>query len=165
MARNEFSDEQLRELSEVFRGLGATRPESWAASELGEGIPQLAYFLFFKQAWSLIEDERDTQWIDTYIEWGGPLGLALKRMRSSGVSDSDIATVVQTMQYDLLGGLCSQLDDCTSSPVNLLVPDGWPLPRWKLFLVDDDCKPLRKLSCLHEFADSGDSTGREDGYR
>jgi hypothetical protein len=165
--------DELRRLTAVFRDLGADDPESWALSELAEGIPQLAHFIFLKQAWSAIEDERETSWIDRYIEQGkgeraaktfwGSLGGALERMRARGVADKDLATVVQAMQYLLLGSICGQLDDCDSSPIN--ARGDWPRVRWALFQVDSNGKPLKPLGGLHEYADSMDPTGRAGGFR
>ena len=164
---------ELRRLTAAFRKLGADDPESWALSELAEGIPHLAHFVFLKQAWSAIEDEQDTSWIDKYIAWGkgeraaktfwASLGDALGRMRARGVADKDIATVVQTLQYLLLNHLCAQLDDCDSSPIN--VRGNWPQIRWALFQVDSDGKPLKAIGGLHEYADSMDPTGRVGGFR
>jgi hypothetical protein len=42
--------DELQELTELFARLGAPRPESWARSQLEEGIPQLARFVFLRQA-------------------------------------------------------------------------------------------------------------------
>ncbi len=38
------------ELTELFARLGARDPEKWARSQIKEGIPQLARFLFLRQA-------------------------------------------------------------------------------------------------------------------
>src|SRR6478736_1156152 len=53
----------LGELTALFEKLGARSPESWARSQLSEGINQLQRFLFLRQAWSLILREDDTDWI------------------------------------------------------------------------------------------------------
>jgi hypothetical protein len=126
-----------------------------------------------KQAWSEIEDEKDTSWIDRYIAWGkdktaaktfwGRLSRSLESMRSKDVKDAEIAAVVQTAQYLLLGSVCYQLDDCDSSPIN--VEGDWPRVRWALFQVDDNGKPLQRIGGLHEYADSMDPSGREGGFR
>ena len=39
-----------RELTELFRKLGARDPSAWARSQTSEKIPQLARFLFLRQA-------------------------------------------------------------------------------------------------------------------
>ena len=38
--------EQLQKLTQIFRDLGATDPESFASFQLKEGLPQLAHFFF-----------------------------------------------------------------------------------------------------------------------
>ena len=43
-----------KELTEIFRKLGAEDPEDWARSQIREGIPQLARFLFLREAWRSI---------------------------------------------------------------------------------------------------------------
>src|SRR5579872_1632644 len=61
--RDRRSGMNVRELSALFRKLGARNPESWARSQLEENIPQLARFLFLRQAWKLVIDENDHGWI------------------------------------------------------------------------------------------------------
>ena len=41
----------LSDLAHLFKIAGASDPEAWARSEVEEGIPQLARFLFLRQAW------------------------------------------------------------------------------------------------------------------
>jgi len=38
------------QLTALFQKLGARHPEGWARSQIKEGIPQLARFLFLRQA-------------------------------------------------------------------------------------------------------------------
>ena len=38
-------------LAETFRRLGAGDPEAWALSEVEDGIPQLARFIFLRRLW------------------------------------------------------------------------------------------------------------------
>ncbi len=38
-------------LAEQFRALGAEEPEAWALSEVEDGIPQLARFIFLRRVW------------------------------------------------------------------------------------------------------------------
>ncbi len=52
-----------RELTELFRNLGADDPAGWARSQLEEGLPQLARFLFLRQAWKLVVKPDDSGWI------------------------------------------------------------------------------------------------------
>jgi len=40
-----------KELAALFQKLGARDPDHWARSQVEEGVPQLARFLFLRQAW------------------------------------------------------------------------------------------------------------------
>lgn len=42
---------RLAELTRLFEITGAPEPQKWAESEVREDIPQLASFLFLRQAW------------------------------------------------------------------------------------------------------------------
>jgi len=108
-----------RELAAKFRKLGAADPEGWAQSQLEEGIPQLARFLFLRQAWRQVVEEGDCRWIDSSIErakahpdepYAG-VGHALKRLRARGATDEDITDVVRGMQAQFLFSLCYLLED------------------------------------------------------
>jgi len=46
-------------LTHLFEVAGAPDPQSWAESELSEDIPQLARFLFLRQAWRLVVADTD----------------------------------------------------------------------------------------------------------
>lgn len=56
------------ELIDVFTRLGAKDPQSWAVSEIDEGIPQLARYLFLKGAWNAVVGDGDSSWIEQVIE-------------------------------------------------------------------------------------------------
>ncbi len=51
------------ELADLFARLGAREPDAWARSQINENIPQLARFLFLRQAWKLVGPEEDRPWI------------------------------------------------------------------------------------------------------
>ncbi|WP_278924715.1 hypothetical protein, partial [Pseudophaeobacter profundi] len=53
--------DQDHQLTELFRALGAQRPEQWASS-------QIHRYLFLKQAWAQVVDETDDSWIERIIE-------------------------------------------------------------------------------------------------
>jgi hypothetical protein len=84
----------LARLTEIFHRYGADDPESWARSELVEGIPQLAIFSFAKPMRACVADEDDDRWIDQEIQWTrdspnepcAQIGPALSEMLSKGVS-------------------------------------------------------------------------------
>ena len=54
---------EIEQLTELFRKLGADDPEGWAGSQVREGFPQLARFLFLRQAWRKIVGKHDETWI------------------------------------------------------------------------------------------------------
>lgn len=148
---------------EVVSQIGARDPESWARSQIEEGIPQLASFRFLRQAWRLVVDEDDASWIERRIEdaesapeepYAG-VGQALKQLRARGATDSEITDLVRGMQAELLFGFCDLLDDPGDVEPEV---EG---VAWSLFQVDDDLKPLEPITCLHESVLDTDPTGRE----
>jgi hypothetical protein len=52
-----------QELIALFERLGAHDAARWAHSEITEGIPQLARFLFLRQAWKKLIRYADHGWI------------------------------------------------------------------------------------------------------
>ncbi|MGE0191584.1 MAG: hypothetical protein AB7T63_06025 [Planctomycetota bacterium] len=149
-------------LTELFRRLGAREPESWAHSQLAEGIPQLARYLFLRQAWRDIVSEDDATWIDASISasrqfpddpYAG-VGHALRRLRSHGATDNDLTDVVRGMQAQLLFNLCYLLEDPGLSEEGLDVA-------WALFQTDRDGLPIAQVGGLHESVLETDPTGRE----
>jgi len=149
-----------QELAELFRKLGARDPAAWAHSQVKEGIPQLARFLFLREAWKLVVSERDRNWLsqpayDDVNEPGGAIGPALRRLLSLGATEADLTTVVRTMQWRILSGLCQLLDDPGS-----LEPEVKDIA-WKLFQVNEDDQPIAPLSGLHESVLETEPSGRE----
>lgn len=162
----EADPEVLQRLTEEFRALGAFDPESWARSQIEEGIPQYARLVFLRQAWTNIVAEDDTSWIDVEIheserkprDPGASSGPALKRMLASGASQEDITEVVRVMQWQLLFNLAYQLAD----PGVVEYPsDELPRVDWALFELDADGKPLHPIDGLHESVLDTDPSGRE----
>jgi len=153
-----------RQLLAIFRKLNAVDPESWARSESEEGIPQLASYLFLRQAWrnGVIEDG-DIAWIDdarrsAKREPDAPLagiGHALNRLLAKGVDKRDVAEVVRGMQYETLFALCYLLSD--PGELEAEVAD----VRWSLFECDENGSPARPMDGLHESTLTTDPTGRE----
>jgi hypothetical protein len=158
--------EELRQLSEHFRAMGAPKPELWAKSQLEEGKPQYARFVFLRQAWKMVIEDGHTSWIEKLIQKsdrdpdapGSGVGPALKRMLAAGASKEDIAEVVRVMQWEFLFGLCYLLSD----PGTVEYPSK-KLPRvnWAFFEVDENGEPLHPISGLHESVLWTDPTGRE----
>lgn len=158
------------ELVEAFRLLGADDPESWAASQVEEGIPQLERFLFLREAWRGIIREDDREWIQFEIRAARnqperPLagaGLALARMKALGVSDEDINEVVRVMQYksvfDVLYAMGNPPEEVRGVPLADRV-------YWGLYRADPDtdnpAKPYSAISGLYESFLKADPTGRQ----
>jgi hypothetical protein len=166
MAGRKATSQDLRRLTEHFRALGAFDPESWAKSQLEEGIPQYARLVFLRQAWGHIIAEGDTSWIDPLIQEserrpqdpGAGAGPALKRMLAAGASKEDIAEVVRVMQWEVLAGLAYQLAD----PGVVEYPsEELPRVNWTLFEVDESGEPLHPIDGLHEGVLDTDPSGRE----
>ncbi len=159
-------DQEIQQLTEHFRALGAFDPASWARSQIEEAIPQYARLVFLRQAWLSVIADGDTSWIEPQIqdaerrprEPGAGIGPALKRMLEAGVSREDIAEVVRVMQWRVLAGIAYQLAD----PGVVEYPsDETPRVKWTLFEVDDDGQPLHLIDALHECVLDTDPTGRE----
>ena len=151
------------ELADLFRKLGATDPEQWAASQTSENIPQLHRYLFLREAWRRIIAEDDVGWIDAYTrasesnprEPYAGIGLALKRCLDNGAAPEDLTEIVRGMQAELLFSFAYMLED-----PDIRDPDVRDLC-WALFAVDEDGQPFAHIGGLHESVLGTDPTGRE----
>jgi hypothetical protein len=159
-------EQEIQKLTEQFRALGVFIPEGWARSQINEGIPQYARFVFLRQAWQSVIADGDTSWIERQMQEaerdprqpGAGVGPALKRMLAAGANREDIAEVVRVMQWRVLADLAYQLAD----PGVVEYPrDGMPVVNWTLFEGDDNGKPLHPIDGLHESVLDTDPTGRE----
>jgi hypothetical protein len=166
MTRRETTPQELRQLTEHFRALGVDNPESWAKSQLQEGIPQYARLVFLRQAWKSIVAEGETAWIDKLIALskdrpqapGAGIGPALTRILAAGACREDIGEVVRVMQWQLLFSLTYLLSD----PGTVDYPSKkLPHANWALFEVDENGNPLHPISGLHESVLGTDPSGRE----
>jgi hypothetical protein len=154
------SDMTEEELTNLFARLGATDPIVWAKSQVEEGIPQLARYLFLRQAWRLVTLPSDHRWIDAYLKAqpgkpGGQIARALVRLQALGASNEDLTTVVRVMQWELLHGLCYLLSD-----PDLVEPEVQDM-NWGLFQTDDGGRPTAHIGGLHESVLETDPTGSE----
>ena len=152
-----------KELTELFRRLGASEPEDWAASQVEEDINQLGRFLFLRQVWREVLDENDVSWIQNQIglskrDPGAPcsgIGPALQRVLAKGADPQDITDIVRTMQYQLLFRICYLLSD-PSIPEPELQDFSWGL-----FQLNSDGEIVDTIEALHESVLEADPTGRE----
>src|SRR5262245_74292 len=138
---------ELKQLAAVFRRLGARKPESWARSQLEDGIPQLERFLFLRQAWRSVVAEDDPAWIDREIEraqqhseapYSG-IGRALNAMRKAAVDDMDVIDLVRGAQAELLFRLCYLLEDPSLEEAELADIN------WSLMRLNDEDEPLEAI--------------------
>jgi len=148
------------ELTALFQKLGARNPAGWAHSQLNEDLPQLARFLFLREAWKLVVADNDFTWIparanDDPAGPGGEIGPALQRLFAAGAAERDVTAVVRVMQWRLLFGLCHLLDD-----PGQLEEDVRNIA-WRLFQVDENDQPVAKMNSLHESVLETDPSGRE----
>jgi hypothetical protein len=149
-----------KQLGELFEQLGARNPQEWARSQIEEGLPQLARFLFLRQAWRCVLPEGDTSWIPDALgsnpeEPGGEAVSALTRLLSLGSCAGDLTVVIRVMQWRVLAHFCQLLDDpgdLETSVENIA---------WRLFQVDDDENAISTISGLIESVLETDPTGRE----
>lgn len=154
---------KLSRLTRLFEIAGARDPAVWARSEVEEGIPQLARFLFLRQAWRSILTEGDTAWIESEIQAaarspdapGAGLGLALQRLKDAGANLHDLTEVARTTQWQLLHSICYLLSDPSIDEEELQQVG------WGLFEVDENGRAGRAVGGLHESVLETDPTGRE----
>ncbi len=137
------------ELTELFGRLGARDPAQWAHSQIKEGIPQLARFIFLRRAWKWVVDAKDASWIQEAAALednvpGGAIGPALRRLSAQGANVADLTTIAAVMQWRLLSALCYLLDD----PENV-EPEVKDIV-WQLFQVDERGQPIAPMSGLYE---------------
>jgi hypothetical protein len=151
-------------LQQLFERLGASDPDSWAASQVDGGINQLHRFLFLRQAWAQVISEDDDIWMTHHISSAkadpsapfAGIGLALDRLLSAGASRSDLIDLVRGMQGQLLFSLCYLLDD-----PSLIEPELSEVG-WSLVETDIELEPTKNtIGGLHESVLETDPTGRE----
>ena len=156
-------EQQIDALAKKLAALGAPDPHGWAESEVLEGIPQLARFVFLREAWKNIVSEDDPSWIADQIARAeehpvAPLagiGHALRRLKARGASDEDLAEVVRGMQANFLFSLCYQLDD-----PNPEEPEAEGV-LWALCQITEEGEVVGGIPALHESVLETDPTGRE----
>ncbi|WP_157947016.1 hypothetical protein [Thalassobius sp. I31.1] len=165
--KDEFMSDESKQLTELFRTLGAESPEQWASSQVHENIPQLQRYLFIRQAWSQVMDETDDSWIENIVEaarrnpdapFSGQ-GQAIERMLALGVARSDIVDLARCSQAEMISALCYLLDDPSlHDEQNERVQN----IGWCLVSTNEDFKPTAEIiGGLHESFLSADPTGRE----
>lgn len=160
-----MSDEArtLAALTQLFAELGAAHPERWARTQLEHGMPQMARFLFLRQAWGQLLRDGDVAWITPTIAASDArpdapfagVGHALARLRAAGARDEDISEVVRGMQAASLYAFCRLLED--PGPLEPEVRD----VRWALVQLSPEGDIVGPVPALHESVLETDPSGRE----
>ena len=158
-----MADERDR-LVEEFRKLGLARPESWASSQIKEGIPQLQRARLLYKLWQAIVSHDDLGWIDRERRRyamsekarpgsGGrvaPQVAVIDRILAAGISPEEVTTLVRELQIGTLFRFCQTLDDSGGGP-----PEAAGT-HFGVFEVDVNNTPIRPLDGLHESVSSFD---------
>jgi hypothetical protein len=155
-------DEWLRSLDERDRAaalvlrdrlaaLGADDAESWARSEVSEGIPQQARFLILRRLWREAVDA-----------WTAPDALdrlpAARRLLDAGVDRTDLVRVVRGAAFGAVLDAVVAIDGGHDPEA----PDD--CPGWALVETDPDGNPTgREVGGLHESFLEVDPSGQEGG--
>lgn len=155
----------LKDLTALFNKLGADDPDSWAKSQINEGIPQLLRFIFLKHAWDFVVSEEDFSWIQNEINNsrrypGNPysgIGIALEKCLEKGAKKSHLTEIARGLQAEMIFNI-ARIIDTPEIPLDSSLDD----VEWGLFQVDKEGKPIgRKIHGLYESVLTFDPTGRE----
>lgn len=162
--------EALAELTETFRQLGASDPEWYATSEVEEGIPQLAMYVFLKRALELVRADSLDRWLQgvahRHYHEHASAKQSLSRIRRLGAQREDIRTLLEAFGREMVMEMCLLLDNTSGThfedhQLNRRVAD----VDWLLYAVDDEGNPTSPMGGLHEIvncvADEQD-LGREN---
>jgi hypothetical protein len=141
-------------LTRLLELAGAADPAALADSEVAEGIPQLARYLFPDGA---------TDWIDRAVRAaeddpgspGAGMGLVLNRLLAKGAAREDLSELARTAQWQLLHDICYLLSDPSIDEQELSHVG------WALFEVSDAGEIGRCINGLHESVLETDPSGRE----
>lgn len=155
--------QSIPELTALFERLGARDAESWATSQVTEGISQLHRFLFLRQCWAHVIGEEQVGWVDYHIEQADEhprdpfagMGAALKRAVAAGVTREDLSQIARGVQAELLCQLCYMLEDNGLSEPELKGVG------WGLFQTDEDGNAVAPIYSLHESVLDADPSGRK----
>lgn len=164
----EGQEMEYRQLVEQFRVAGADDPESWALSEIREGIPQLARFCFLRVLWPRVIDRwrQQLDWIDYAMSRAerdpkssfADAGIAIKRALAHGVTLDELASIARMVAYSTAFDIVHHLDVGEDEEYNN--DNGYPA--WTLSEIGPDEQPTgRTLDALHEDLLVMDPSGRD----
>jgi hypothetical protein len=137
--------DSLEELIERFRAAGCRDPESWARSEINEGIAQFARFIFLRELWKCALPQGSRAWISSLeLPNDDGRGGALRRLKESTASIDDLGELVRAAQVSVVRDVAFMLDGY--APAGDMVED----VNWGLFELDANGRPAREIGGLHE---------------
>lgn len=165
MANN---DPKVSHLASIFAALGATDAELRSQSEVAEGIPQLATFLFLKLLAARIDAISTPDGVRDVVRGSGNSEVrdAYRRLAASGGALNDCRAVLHAALCRFADEVAYLLDDCAASRFR-----DWPFEstleniHWGLFQTNERGGPVAAMAGLHEViqehlvpaADSGES--------
>jgi hypothetical protein len=134
-------------LMSTFRDLGASRPESWARSQLEEGIPQLSRFALMRSLWKAIDARVEPESLDNHPQ--------AARLMAAGGSREDVVFLARVSAFDAVMDVIGLFDNGPDDDL------GGRLPGWCVVETDRDYRPTsRVVGALHEGFASLDPSGR-----
>jgi hypothetical protein len=154
-ARSAGTDDSPYDLTERMRRLGAPDPESWAASESRDNIPQEARWLILRALWSTIDSfaREGTE--------GVRAAPAAARLLDAGADPGDLSTAMRHAAMSGVFGALVTIDEMTARHVPRNAP-GWLLMETRYDPdADDYVTTGRTVGGLHESLSSADPSGRE----
>ena len=150
----------LKDLTDAFERLGVEEPESWARSEVEQGINQLGRAMFLKDVWRAILDERDTEWLKE-IEKTHPsddhygMEASARRILEAGADPADLLMVIREFQFRTAYDICYTMSSGSQSDIGYAM--GWTLVEFN----SDTGELERDITALHESLANTDPTGLE----
>jgi hypothetical protein len=168
MSVSEEKEEEYQRLVEQFRAAGADDPETWARSEIGENIAQLARFCFLRSLWPRQIDRwrDDFEWVDRFISaaqqhptgFFADAGLAMERLLALGGTREELASIARMVAYSTAFEVVHHIDEGCDAEFN----EEQRYPTWNLIEVGPDDQPTGRLvDGLHEDLLMMDPSGRE----
>jgi hypothetical protein len=144
-------DERLGALIARFRAAGCRNAESWASSEIAEGIPQFARFIFLQNLRRLVTAEGSREWLRRLaLPNDDGRGGIRRRLTESSATIEDLTELVRAAQAEVVRGVAYLLDGYL--PGGELVKE----VQWGLYELDAESNPARSIDGLHESIDDED---------
>ena len=133
----------------AFKELGVPDPESWADSQLREGINQLSRAKALSMLWAGVVSENDTAFLDTYSRTkpnpASPatmFGLILARAQALGMHPRELLYLIRYAQSEMVYHICDVSDQSGGG--------SRPYDGIRLCDTDENDQVIDLPDCLHE---------------